>query len=68
VLDTAGNVVGWFGRYGNPDSTGADGNIPLWWPQAIAVGDTELYVGDRLNRRIIVARVGYATEATCNVR
>jgi sugar lactone lactonase YvrE len=67
VLDTAGNVIGWFGRYGNPDSTGADGRIPLWWPQALAVGDAAVYIGDRLNRRILAARLTYKTEATCEV-
>ncbi|MFW6108146.1 MAG: hypothetical protein ACOC70_02980, partial [bacterium] len=64
VLDTAGNRIGTFGRYGNPDSTG----LRFWWPQAVGVTDTHAYVGDRLNRRIVAARLGYAAEATCEVK
>ena len=64
VLDTAGNLLCTFGRYGNPDSTG----LSFWWPQAVGVTDTHAYVGDRLNRRIVVARLGYAVEKTCEVK
>ena len=45
----------------------ADGRIPLWWPQALAVGDAAVYIGDRLNRRILAAHLTYKTEATCQV-
>jgi len=68
VLDTAGNATASFGTYGNPDSQGSGGAIPLWWPQAVAVGDREAYVGDRLNRRIVVVRLTYAVERTCEVK
>jgi len=67
ILDTAGNEIGSFGTYGNPDSKGSGNTIPLWWPQAVAVGDREAYVGDRLNRRIVVVRLTYAAEQTCAV-
>ncbi len=67
VLDTAGNPIGWFGVYGNPDSVGKAGtaDIPLWWPQAVAVSETDAFVGDRLNRRIVQVKLDYAAEASC---
>jgi sugar lactone lactonase YvrE len=66
VLDTHGNALTTFGVYGNPDSTGPE--IPLWWPMAVAAGDTHAYVGDRLNRRILSVRLTYVAEATCEVK
>lgn len=60
MLDAAGNLMGVFGSYGNPDSTG----LSFWWPQAVAVDKTAVYVGDRLNRRIVVARLAYQKETT----
>ena len=63
VLDTAGNVICWFGQYGNADDRGP--GIPLAWPQAVAVGDDAVYVGDRVNRRIVVVRLRYAAERMC---
>ncbi len=72
VVDTAGNSIGWFGEYGNQDSAGPKSAvptpaIPLFWPQAVAVGDTAVYVGDRLNRRVVRAKITYAAEATCPI-
>ncbi len=60
VLDTAGNRLGTFGTYGNPDSDG----LSFWWPQAVAVDHEAVYVGDRLNRRIVAARLSYRNEKT----
>jgi hypothetical protein len=71
VLDTAGNLICTFGSYGNQDSTGPAGvpdEIPLCWPQAVAVGDEAAYVADRLNRRVVRVQLSYRTEATCPVR
>jgi len=70
VIDTAGNEVCWFGSYGNQDSAGPDSaiptpDIPLYWPQAVAVGDDAVYVGDRLNRRVVRVKLAYTAEATC---
>jgi len=64
VLDTAGNEVCTFGKYGNPDSTG----LSFWWPQAVAVDGGHAYVGDRLNRRIVAAKLAYQAEATFEVK
>ncbi|MCX7591944.1 MAG: hypothetical protein N2255_10000, partial [Kiritimatiellae bacterium] len=63
VLDTAGNKICNIGRYGNPDSQ----DLAFWWPQAVAVDERRLYVGDRLNRRVVVARLEYTTEATVDL-
>ena len=72
VVDTAGNEVTWFGSYGNVDSAGPGSMkpmppIPLWWPQAVAVDDRAVYVGDRLNRRIVCVKIAYQIEETCKV-
>jgi hypothetical protein len=58
MLDTAGNDLGSFGSYGNQDETGKDGRIPMYWPYCIAVDNNDtVYVGDRLNRRVIVVKL-----------
>jgi len=63
MLDTAGNDLGSFGSYGNQDENGRDGRIPMYWPYCIAVDNHDtVYVGDRLNRRVIVVKL------TCQVR
>jgi hypothetical protein len=72
VLDTAGNELGWIGGYGNQDSGGPGSAIPkpeiaFVWPQAVAVDDQAVYVGDRLNRRIVRVKLGYAAELSCHV-
>jgi len=67
VVDTAGNTVTAFGTYGNADAVGRGATIPLWWPQAVAVGDREAYVGDRLNRRIVVVSLDYAATETARI-
>jgi hypothetical protein len=42
--------------------------IPLCWPHAVAVGDEAVYVGDRLNRRVVRVKIGYAAEATVGIQ
>jgi DNA-binding beta-propeller fold protein YncE len=73
ILDTAGNEICTFGAYGNPDSAGPKSaiptpEIPMFWPYMIAAGDGVVYVGDRLNRRVVVVRLGYAESAKCEMR
>jgi hypothetical protein len=69
VLDTGGNLIRWFGTYGNADSsTGAvPGEIGFCWPQSVAVGDQAAYVSDRLNRRIVAVNLEYAATATAEI-
>jgi hypothetical protein len=72
VLDTAGNEIGWIGSYGNQDSAGPGSAIPtpeiaFAWPQAVAVGDDAVYVGDRVNRRIVRVKLVYAAEESCEI-
>jgi len=72
VIDTAGNAICFFGSYGNQDSAGPKSAIPapaipLYWANAVAVGDEAVYVGDRLNRRVVRVKLTYAAEATCPV-
>lgn len=66
VLDTNGNEILAFGRYGNPDDK--DPGIALADPRSVAVSDEAAYVGDMTNQRVVRARLSYRTSATCNVR
>jgi DNA-binding beta-propeller fold protein YncE len=71
VLDTDGNEICWFGSYGNVDSAGPESSIPkpdipLAWPQAVAAdAEGNVYVGDRINRRVVKVKLNYAAEETC---
>ncbi|MGB2819798.1 MAG: hypothetical protein WBF17_02360, partial [Phycisphaerae bacterium] len=72
VLDAAGNEICFLGSYGNQDSAGPDSavptpEIPLCWPHAIAAGEGFVYVGDRLNRRIVRVRLAHEAEAVCSI-
>jgi len=65
VLDTAGNLITWFGRYGNQDSAGPGSaipipDIPVGWVQAVAVNDEAAFIGDRLNQRVVRVRLDHA--------
>ncbi|MCG3179116.1 MAG: hypothetical protein BIFFINMI_01447 [Phycisphaerae bacterium] len=58
MLDSAGNDLGHFGQYGNCDDQGAGTKIPMYWPYTVAAdNDGTIYVGDRLNRRIIEVKL-----------
>ena len=47
-----------------PGSAVPQPEIPLCWPQSVAVGDDAVHVGDRLNRRIVRVRLEYSAEET----
>lgn len=69
VLDTNGNELLFLGDYGNPDSGGPGSampvpSIPIWWTECVAVGPDRVYIGDRLNRRIVVVKLAGACEKT----
>jgi len=66
VIDTAGNEICWFGSYGNQDAPGPQ--IALAWPQAVAVGNGCVYVGDRVNRRVVRVRLDCAALETAAIR
>jgi len=73
VLDTNGNPITTFGKYGNQDSRGKGSpvprpDIPLAWPLTVAVSDTHAYVADTLNRRVVKVKLGWAVEETCEVK
>jgi len=73
VLDTNGNPITTFGKYGNQDSRG-DGSrvpkpaIPLAWPLTVAVSDTHAYVADTLNRRVVKVKLACAAAETCEIK
>ena len=73
ALDSAGNELARIGSYGNVDSAGPGSlvpqpPIPFTFPNAVAVTEDRLYVADRKSGRIVVAKIVYATEETCEVR
>ncbi|HOX08315.1 MAG TPA: SMP-30/gluconolactonase/LRE family protein [Planctomycetota bacterium] len=73
MLDTGGNLIGWFGEYGNVDSAGPKSKvpapaIPVLWPENIAAGNGMVYVGDRINRRVVAVKLGHAAEESCEVK
>jgi hypothetical protein len=70
VIDTNNNPITTFGKYGNEDSGGKDAvvkkpEIPLAWPNYVAVTDTHAYVSDTVNRHVVRVKLSYAAEATC---
>ncbi len=65
ILDTGGNLLGWFGAYGNVDS---DAEFPFYWPYSVSAdADGHVYVGDRLNRRVASVRLEFAQTAVCDL-
>ncbi len=67
MIDTNGNPIASFGRYGNEDDPGEGPGIPLAWPIAVAVSDTHAYVGDTLNRRVVRVRLDHDEVKDCNL-
>ena len=81
VLDANGNELLRFGRYGNFDEPAGNGSgggskaasgtpqpgIPVAWPTGVAVAGDRAYVLDRINRRIVVVRLGCRAEESCAV-
>jgi hypothetical protein len=63
VLDTNGNVITSFGRYGNADDPG----IALADPRTVMVSQDAAYVGDMTNNRIVRVRLDYAARASCTL-
>ena len=51
---------------GKPAGPGAAtaSEIPFAWPQAVAVGNGYVYVGDRVNRRIVRVKLEHAASET----
>ncbi|MFH0980555.1 MAG: hypothetical protein V2A79_03335 [Planctomycetota bacterium] len=71
ALDTEGNEIFRIGTYGNADSAGPGSKIPepeiaFAWPAYVAVTDQAVYVSDMLNRRVLRAKLIYATMAECS--
>jgi hypothetical protein len=65
VLDTSGNDLAHFGRYGNPDAPA--GRIAFGWLTSVGVTDRFLYAGDSLNKRLLQIPLKYAAEATAPI-
>jgi hypothetical protein len=73
VLDTEGNELCVFGRYGNADNGGTDSlrpmeGVPMDWAFCLAASDRALYASDLNNRRVIKVRLDYAVAADCSIK
>lgn len=74
IYDNSGNQIHRFGRYGNADSTGGDGQetpswIPLGWPMTCGVNrHGRVYIADVLNHRIVRVDLSYDTEIKAEIR
>jgi hypothetical protein len=68
ILDSNGNEIGFFGRYGNRDDARSDGTTPLAMPIAAAVTDRFVYVGDVNNQCLARVKLTHAAEETCDVK
>ncbi|MCX7591958.1 MAG: hypothetical protein N2255_10070 [Kiritimatiellae bacterium] len=64
VVDTNGNKITEFGRYGNANTTN---DLAFTWLIGVATTDRYAYMGDSLNRRLSRARLSYASEEVCPV-
>jgi hypothetical protein len=72
VLDTEGNTICTFGRYGNVDNGGKDSRrpvdgVPLNWGVDVAVSDTAAYISDLANRCVVKVRLDYQVTASCPI-
>jgi len=73
VVDANANAILSFGGYGNMDSQGPDGavpvpEIPLAWPQYVAVSDRAVYVSDVVNRRIVRVKLDYRISKSISLK
>jgi len=66
VIDSAGNEICWFGAYGNVDA--AESELRFAWPQAIAAGNGHVYIGDRVNRRIVRVAMKHAVVGAAAIK
>ncbi len=72
VIDTEGNLLCKFGRYGNADNGGKDSprpvkGVPLNWAYNVTASDKAVYIADTNNRRILKVRLDYRVSALCPV-
>lgn len=65
VLDSSGNFVTAFGRYGNADDRGP--GVPFADPRTVVVSRGAAYVGDMANHQIVRVKLDYAVRASCKV-
>lgn len=74
IYDNAGNVLLRFGHYGNADSTGPTGRvpvpaIPLGWPMSLGINRAgRLYIADVLNHRIVRVDLSFAEDVVISLR
>lgn len=71
IADNEGNPIHSFGTYGNIDSKGGlkdetvtTKDIPMAWPNSVAVTDDYIYVGDIVNTRLLRIKKNYTLEVS----
>lgn len=68
ILDTNGNVITHFGRYGNRDASLDGTEVPLAFPVAVAASDNYIYVADILSGRLVRAKIEYACQEEISLK
>jgi hypothetical protein len=63
VIDTNGNSILNFGKYGNEDSQ----DLAFAWLVGVAVTDKFVYTGDSINRRMLQSKLKYQVQETCKI-
>ncbi len=66
VLDTNGNQIARFGRYGNQDD--AQEGVAIGWMVGLGISDRYVYVADAFNRQVLRCALEYTREEICAVR
>jgi hypothetical protein len=67
MLDSGGNEVLTFGRYGNQDSPAA-GEIGFDWFVGLGLTDRSVYVADGGNHRVLRVALRHAAEETVEIK
>jgi hypothetical protein len=65
IMDTAGNEIVTFGRYGNQDTEGPD--IGFNWFAGLAFTENSVYVADGGNRRVVRVKLTHTADVTMPV-
>ncbi|MDD4891922.1 MAG: hypothetical protein PHU85_18535, partial [Phycisphaerae bacterium] len=67
MLDTAGNEILTFGRYGNQDSPAAS-EIGFDWFIGLGVTDRSVYIADGGNHRVVRVALKHAAEEIAQIK
>ncbi len=67
VVDRNNNLILRIGKYGNADECSKEDGIGLAWPTCVSAGDTYVYIGDRLLRKMVRLKMVYHSETSAKI-